>query len=219
MIIPATVNVQDAAATNMKKLIFFIILFLIYTAIVCFCPVVTQWDKNIIVAVQNLFKDLPIWIPLLPDCSLYTVFIILPLIIGFILFFRRMLVIDIVLFFSAPLAAYILNSILKLIIHRPRPDISLQLGIHPHSFSYVSNHTFITCSLWGLVIYYLIKYCSNKFIKYFGITFSIIWILFVGTSRIWLGVHNPTDVIGGYLLAGILLYVYINMIKLIGGKG
>lgn len=129
-----------------------------------------------------------------------------------------MLLIDIVLFCSAPLVAYILNSILKLIIHRPRPDIDLQIAVHPHSFSYVSNHTFITCSLWGLVIYYLVKYCSNKYIKYAGVTLSLLWMFFVGISRIWLGVHNPTDVIGGYLLAGILLYVYINMIKLIGGK-
>ena len=202
----------------MKKTIFFITLFLIYTAIVCFCPVVTQWDKNVIINIQSWLKGLPLWIPMLPDCSLYSILIIIPLIVGFILFFKRMLLIDIVLFCSAPLVAYILNSILKLIIHRPRPDIDLQIAVHPHSFSYVSNHTFITCSLWGLVIYYLVKYCSNKYIKYAGVTLSLLWMFFVGISRIWLGVHNPTDVIGGYLLAGILLYVYINMIKLIGGK-
>lgn len=202
----------------MKKILFLIILFLIYTAIICFCPVVTQCDRSIIVVIQDYLKDVPLWIPMLLDTQLYATCIVVPLIIGFIFFFKELLIIDLILFSSAPLVAYILNSIIKIIIQRPRPPLELQIAVHPNNFSFVSSHTFITCSLWGLVIYYLIKYCSNKFIKYVGISFSILWMAFVGFSRIWLGVHNPTDVLGGYFLAIILLIIYIKTIKIIGGK-
>lgn len=144
--------------------------------------------------------------------------IVVPLIIGFIFFLKELLIIDLILFSSALLVAYILNSIIKIIIQRPRPPFELQIAVHPNNFSFVSSHTFISCSLWGLVIFYLIKYCSNKYIKYSGICFSVLWMFFVGFSRVWLGVHNPTDVMGGYFLAIILLIIYIKTIKIIGGK-
>lgn len=213
------VNAQDADVINMKKIIFLIILFLIYTIIVRYCPVVTQWDENVIVFLQENLKNVPLTLPTLFDSKLYSMSIIVPLIIGVILFFRKMLIIDVILFCSAPLNAYILNSVIKNIVQRPRPPIELQIAVQPHSFySYVSNHTFITASLWGLIIFYIIKYCQNNILKYALVIFSILWILLAGFSRIWLGVHNPTDVLGGYFLAGILLYGYINAINIIGGK-
>ena len=193
-------------------------LFLIYTAIICFRPIVTQWDRNIIIAVQDCLKDLPAWIPMLPDSKLYAICIVLPLIIGSVYFYRNLLILDMIIFSTSPLIAYILNSIIKVVVQRPRPPFELQIAVHPESFSYVSNHTFISCSLWGLVIFYLIKYCSNKYIKYSGICFSVLWMIFVGFSRVWLGVHNPTDVLGGYFLAIILLFIYIKTIKIVGGK-
>ena len=202
-----------------KKLIFLIIFFIIYTVIVNFCPVITQWDRSIIVWVQDLFGKFPSSIPYHAGSWLYSSLITIPIIVGIIYFFRKLLLIDLILFASAPAVAYILNKvIIKNIVQRPRPPIDMQLVTHKASFSYVSNHTIVTCTLWGLVIYYLLKYCENKHLKIIGVAFGIFWILFEGFSRIWLGVHNPTDVLGSYILAGILLFIYINLIKLIGGK-
>lgn len=91
----------------------------------------------------------------------------------------------------------------------------MQLVIHPRSFSYVSSHSLVTICLWGMVIYFIYKYCKNSVWRYVGIILSVIWILFVGISRIWLGVHNPTDVIGAYLLGVFLLSIYTKLF----GKG
>lgn len=203
----------------MKKIIVLIILFIIYAVIVNTCPAVTQWDRSVILAVQDMLKDLPVTIPDSAGGWLYKCGIYIPLIAGIIYFFRKYLLIDIILFSSAPALGYILNKfIIKNIVGRPRPPFDMQLIAHKTSFSFASNHTVVTSVLWGLVIYYLLKYCKNKILKICGITFSGLWIIFEGFSRVWLGVHYPTDVIGGYLLALILILVYIKLIRLIGGK-
>ena len=103
------------------------------------------------------------------------------------------------------------NCPLRLTILHSRPPFEMQLAIHPHSFSYVSSHSLVTICLWGMVIYFIHKYCKNKIWLFVGIILSIIWILFVGISRIWLGVHNPTDVIGAYLLGVFLLSIYTKL--------
>ena len=216
-----TVNVQDADVTkdnNVKKIITLIILFIIFTMIVNTCPAVTQWDRSVIISIQNYLQDIPVIIPLIAGTWLYFLLIFIPVVIGIIYFFRNYLLIDMLILPSAPLVAYLFNKIFKVIIQRPRPHVDMQLIAHKPTFSYVSNHTFITCALWGLIIYYVIKYCNNKFIKIFVIIFGILWMAFEGFSRIWLGVHNPRDVIGSYILAFILLLVYIKLIRLIGGK-
>ena len=64
-----------------------------------------------------------------------------------------------------------------------------------------------------MVIYFINKHCKNQALKIAGIIFSILWILFVGVSRIWLGVHHLTDVIGAYLLGLFLLSCYIKIFE------
>ncbi len=192
----------------MKKIILLITAFIIYTIIIKTCPAVTTWDKSVIIYIQNKLKDLPIYLPLLPDCKLYSLMIAIPLISGSIYFLSKKEWLKAGFICSIPLVTFILNCIIKPIIQRPRPPFELQQVIHPHSFSYVSSHSLVTMALYGMVIYYFYKYCSNKQIKYSVITISAIWILFVGISRIWLGVHYPTDVLGAYILGFILLMIY-----------
>lgn len=193
-------------------------LFIIYAILINNITAVTQFDINIITFLQQKLSNIPLFIPTLADSILYSIFIAVPIISNLIFFFRKYLLIDIVLYSSSPLVAYIFNIIIKNIVQRPRPPIEMQLVIQPSTYSFVSSHTLITTTLWGLTIYYLNKYCRNKILKYSGIILGIFWMMFVGISRIWLGVHNPTDIIGGYFLGLILVYIYIKLIKLIGGK-
>ena len=202
----------------MKKVILLLIIFCIYALIVCFSSAVTNIDIQIISDLQLKFRNLPAIIPVIMDSKLYALLIILPLISGFLYFFEKYLLIDLVLFTSSPLIAYIINIVIKNIFQRPRPPIELQLVIHPSSYSFVSSHTLVSTTLWGLAVFYINLYCKNTVLKICMITLSILWIISIGLSRILLGVHNPTDVLGGYFLGIILVYIYSKLIKLIGGK-
>ena len=194
----------------MKKIFSLLILFIILTVLIITCPIITEWDRCIIILIQQKLSFLPLWLPMLPDCILYTAMIILPL-VGFGVFFvKKRFWKDLILFYSVPLVTFLLNCVIKPIIHRSRPPLELQISeIHPESFSYVSSHSLVTICLWGMVIFYLNKYCKNQILKNVGVIIAILWILFVGLSRIWLGVHNPTDVLGAYILGFMLLNLYV----------
>ncbi len=196
----------------LRKIIILAAIFLLLTSLIIFCPVVTQWDRSLIMCVQNHLSFLPLWIPMLPDCILYSIMILIP-IAGFGIFFiKNRLWKDLILFSSVPLVTFLLNCILKSLVYRARPPLEYQItSIHPDSFSYVSSHSLVTICLWGMVIFYLNKYCTNRVLKIVVISVSTLWILFVGLSRVWLGVHNPTDVIGAYVLGLTLINIYLNI--------
>lgn len=91
------------------------------------------------------------------------------------------------------------NEGLKHIIRRARPD-HLRL-IKENSFSYPSGHSMIAVALYGILIYLVYKNIKNKFTKILLITLLVLLILGIGISRIYLGVHYPTDVLAGYAIA------------------
>ncbi len=200
----------------MKKTVILLLVFIIYTLVVKLCPIITTWDKVFIVELQSLLKDLPLIIPMLPDCKLYSVMIAIPLIVGGVYFFKQKKYLNILFLASIPLVTFLLNCIIKPLMHRMRPPYELQLLIHPHSYSYVSSHSLVTFCLWSIVIYLVNKHCTNKAIKITITTLSILWILFVGFSRVWLGVHHLTDVLAAYLLGYILVTFYIKVFQLRG---
>ena len=204
--------IAAVAVSSMKKVIILSFLFILLVILINFCPVVSQWDKSFIMVIQKKLAFLPLWLPMLPDCILYTAMIVIPL-FGFSVFFiKKRLYWNLLLIYSVPLVTFLINCIIKPIIKRPRPSLELQITtIHPDSFSFVSSHSLVTICLWSMVIFYLYKYCENKIFRNIGIIISIIWILFVGLSRIWIGVHNPTDVLGAYILGLLLIYLYIKI--------
>ncbi|MGN0014686.1 MAG: phosphatase PAP2 family protein [Candidatus Gastranaerophilaceae bacterium] len=193
----------------MKKIFITITLFVIYSVVINFCPLITQCDRSFIVIIQKILSIFPVSIALLPDCILYSTLIVLPLLFCTYWGLRKKYYADTVIILSVPLITFILNCIIKPLIKRPRPPYELQLSVHPDSFSYVSSHSLVTICLWGMIVFYFYKYCPYKKINIAVAVFSTAWTLFVGLSRIWLGVHNPTDVIGAYFLGLILIYLYI----------
>ena len=108
------------------------------------------------------------------------------------------------------IASFIIGQILKFIIRRPRPIDTLIKGI---GYSYPSGHSLVSMAYFGLIIYLIGIKINNKNIKNILIIFNTILIILISFSRIYLGVHYLTDIVGGMLLAAIYLIVFINIIK------
>ena len=106
---------------------------------------------------------------------------------------------------------YVINNLAKLIFLRPRPT-NLQL-IKENGYSYPSGHAMIAAAFYGFIIYLVCSRINNKYFKLFITIILIILILSIGFSRIYLGVHYFSDIIGGYLLSTIYLIIYISTIN------
>ena len=103
----------------------------------------------------------------------------------------------------------ICQHILKPIFGRIRPNI-LQL-VEETSYSFPSGHSLTAMAFYGFIIYLLYK--SNLKYKKLYITLISILILLIGLSRVYLGVHFITDVLGGFTFSLFYLIIYITLIK------
>lgn len=99
------------------------------------------------------------------------------------------------------------NNLFKIIFRRNRP--LLIALIKETGYSYPSGHAMISILFFGTISYLVSK--SN--LKYKNIIRVVIgiFIIIIGISRIYLGVHYASDIIGGYLL-GLIVLLSSNMI-------
>lgn len=101
----------------------------------------------------------------------------------------------------------ILSHILKFIFARPRPN-NIRL-VQESGFSFPSAHAMIGISYYGFLIYLIVKHAKKKSIKYLVAIGISILIILVGLSRVYLGVHYFSDIIGGFIFGAIYLLIYI----------
>lgn len=92
----------------------------------------------------------------------------------------------------------VLNALVKNLVHRPRPDIGDALQ-HLATDSFPSGHASVSAVFYGLVAAYVIANTSSRPSRIAAVTIAIVMIALVGTSRVYLGVHYPTDVVGAFV--------------------
>ena len=102
----------------------------------------------------------------------------------------------------------ILNQLLKRILQRPRP--TEYRIIEETGYSFPSGHSMISMAFYGYLIYLIYKYVKNKYVKWTSIVLLSILICSIGISRIYLGVHYTSDVLGGFLISISYLVIYIS---------
>ena len=105
------------------------------------------------------------------------------------------------------LITWILIGTLKNIFTRERPNINRL--VYEKGYSYPSGHTMTATIFYGFIIFLLIISNLIFLLKLFLIFLLIILILLVGYSRVYLGVHFFSDVIGALLFGTSYLILYI----------
>jgi undecaprenyl-diphosphatase len=75
------------------------------------------------------------------------------------------------------------------------------------TLSYPSGHAMSAMAFYGFLIYLITRYKINVLLKAFLILLLAILILSIGISRIYLGVHFPSDIAGGFI-AGFIWVIF-----------
>ncbi|QOD59403.1 phosphatase PAP2 family protein [Polaribacter haliotis] len=106
------------------------------------------------------------------------------------------------------------NVILKQIINRARPTLEHLVTVK--TLSYPSGHAMTAMAFYGFLIYLVATFNMRKFFKFGIITLLVLLILSIGVSRIYLGVHFPSDILGGFI-AGFVWVIFcvllLNLLK------
>lgn len=107
-----------------------------------------------------------------------------------------------------------INREIKALVLRPRPDQATFL-IEQGGWSFPSGHAITTMFFYGMFIYLIRKNMTNR--KAANILTAILAIpmIFGGISRIYLGVHYPTDVLAGWCLGLLAILVMAEIIKML----
>ena len=104
-----------------------------------------------------------------------------------------------------------LNQLLKRILQRPRP--TEYRIIEENGYSFPSGHSMVSMAFYGYLIYLIYKYVKNKYVKWISIVLLSILICSIGVSRIYLGVHYTSDVLGGFFISISYLIIYISAVN------
>lgn len=104
-----------------------------------------------------------------------------------------------------------LNQLLKNILQRPRP--TEYRIIEETGYSFPSGHSMISMAFYGYLVYLIYKYVKNKYVKWTSMVLLSLLICSIGISRIYLGVHYTSDVLGGFLISISYLVIYISAVN------
>ena len=102
----------------------------------------------------------------------------------------------------------IVTEVFKTLVHRPRPEITLRL-IKEDSYSFPSGHVVRATILFGLLTYLIYRSYTSAKARIITIIVYFLTVFLVAVSRIYLGVHYPTDVWGSFLLGTAVLTLII----------
>ncbi|WP_127587791.1 phosphatase PAP2 family protein [Paenibacillus koleovorans] len=141
--------------------------------------------------------------------------VLVVLFLYFVLGHRR----EVLLFLWTLGGSSLLNIGLKLLFQRDRPN--LHRLIEETGYSFPSGHSMAAFSFYGILVYLLWRHIASTWGKMVLVLVSVVFILSIGGSRVYLGVHYPSDILGAYLASGIwlLLSIWWFVHRLGWGKG
>jgi undecaprenyl-diphosphatase len=93
----------------------------------------------------------------------------------------------------------LLNGVLKLGFDRPRPSIFIP-AVHAVSSSFPSGHAMSSAIVYGTVAYLAARLHRRRWARWLVMAFAFLVIVLISLSRMYLGVHYPSDVLAGVII-------------------
>lgn len=103
-----------------------------------------------------------------------------------------------------------ITALLKLLFHRPRPEL-FPPAVFETSFSFPSGHATTAAFVFGLIGYYAFLHWKTKKTRVLAIFCVVLAIFLIDLSRLYLGVHYLRDVIAGNIIGFLGLGIVVAM--------
>jgi undecaprenyl-diphosphatase len=118
---------------------------------------------------------------------------------GLVWMIRRRTVRPLLLLLAALIGASLLSTTIKRLVGRSRPPIETML-VHAHGFSFPSGHATESTAVYGMLAVLVARELRSRAQRILLWATTVVLLLLIGLSRIYLGVHWLTDVLFGYVV-------------------
>lgn len=198
-----------------RKLIVLVILF-IGISIMIMTPHVQKVEGRIVLITEQLrFESMNQIMIFITGLGSYKVLFPFTIFISAIFIFQKKWIEPLFLFFNFYGVRYT-NQMLKELFNRERPEFHRLIEIGEYSFP--SGHAMNSLAIYGFILFLLMEKQQMNLFKRFIIVLVGLFIFLIGFSRIYVGVHYPFDVIGGFIIGSIWLLFVMKILQFIRQK-
>lgn len=203
--------IKDFVILSKKYLIILCLLLILFLFFkFSFMDSILNVDKNVMGFVQNnvVRKELTIFFKVFTNFGDVIFFAIMILLL---FMFCRKKNVFLSVFFNL-FIVYVFSVIYKNIFRRERPLYNLI--DKPKDFSFPSGHTMCSVAFYGFLIFLILKFVKDKFLKIVLTSLCVLSVLIIAFSRIYLNVHYFSDVVCGAILGFICLLMFVNYVRI-----
>ncbi len=169
------------------------------------------FDKIILNLIHK--NENPILFPIMKGISFVgSAYFLIPFVLVLVVYnFYKKKPYTIKLLLISTLGSYLANFILKNIFNRTRPlDHFL---VEQGGLSYPSGHSMVAMTFYMTLAYLFTKNMRDQKKRNWIYILASIMVVLMGVSRLYLGVHWPTDIIGGYSIGYVYFLISIHIVK------
>jgi undecaprenyl-diphosphatase len=121
-----------------------------------------------------------------------------------------------IIFAGGMLLSHLLNTLIKSLVARERPSISV--SANAEGFSFPSGHAMMSMVCYGLLAYFISKKIRSTYTVFLVQVSCALLVFLIGLSRFFINVHYLTDIMAGFFLGFVCLIGLISLYEWIRGR-